>query len=229
MKLNQEAIQMSLRTKRLVRFVLLSAVILGVSFPVGTAHAQVVSSVVGGVAVDADSTLRMATRSENSALEKQMAGLVSLIPEGLDQPSPFRKVSLKKLNAEMRQCIENDRDFSPAVCFLGGLTSIKYVVALPEENDILLIGPAEGWKVDATGSVVGKTSGAPVLLLQDLITVFRAWNTDRPPVITCSIDPTPEAARRTNQVTSVPLRLGEERRRAHALEQANGNHVITIE
>ncbi len=212
---------------------LLSTAILSIAFAflfgwTASTRAQVVSSVVGGVYINADGTLRNATRQENAELEKQMKGLVSIIPGGLDQPSPFRKVSLKMLNVEMQRCVREEQDFTPAICFLGGLTSIKYVVALPEENDILLIGPAEGWKVDATGSVVGKATGVPILLLQDLITVFRAWNTDRPPIITCSIDPTPEAMLKTQQITRVSARQGEEKQRLHALEQANGNHLVSI-
>ena len=196
--------------------------------PVDTAMAQVVSSVVGGVAID-EGAMRTATKQENAQLARDMAQLVNLIPEGLDQESPYRKVSLKMLNAEMERCIAEERDFTPAVCFLGGLTAIKYVVADPENNDVLLIGPAEGWRVDETGSVVGKRSGSPVLLLQDLLTVFRAWDTDRPRVITCSIDPTPDAVAKIQQILRTQARPGEERARAYALEQANGNHVVTIE
>ena len=43
-------------------------------------------------------------------------------------------------------------------------------------------------------------SGKPILLLEDLITVFRAWNTRTPEVITCSIDPTAEAIQRFAQL-----------------------------
>lgn len=222
---------MLLRTNhfRVVLSVFTAAVVLilcGLATPVG---AQVVESVVGGVYVNADGTLRMATTQENATLEKMMGQLIAQIPEDLDQASSLRKISLKKLDAEMRACIEAQRDFTPAMCFLGGLTAIRYVVVLPEENDILLIGTGEGWKTDPLGNVVGKTTGAPVLLLQDLITVFRAWNTDRPAIITCSIDPTPEAMAKTERILATRARQGEERKRAYDLEQANGNHVVDIQ
>lgn len=208
-----------------VIFALAASFFLSASF--NSVQAQVVQSVVGGVAIE-EGLLRNATKEENATLSKEMAALVQVIPDDLDKEAPLRKISLKKLNAEMRQCIDQRRDFSPAMCFLGGLTSIHYVVAVPEENDVLLIGPAEGWKVDLTGNVVGKKTGAPILLLQDLITVFRAWNIDRPPVITCSIDPTPEAVAKMRRIESVSARPGEQRALAHAMEQANGNHVVEI-
>ena len=51
---------------------------------------------------------------------------------------------------------------------LAGLLRVRYVFYYPESKDIVLAGPAEGWVPDASGRVVGITSGRPVLQLQDL-------------------------------------------------------------
>lgn len=69
---------------------------------------------------------------------------------------------------------------------------IDYIAAVPEEHDIYIAGPAEGWTVSETGNVVGKESGKPIFRLEDLLTILRAWNAGVPEVITCSIDPTQE-------------------------------------
>ena len=56
---------------------------------------------------------------------------------------------------------------------MAGLTRVKYVLVYPEQNDVVLAGPAEGWRVDALGNVVGASSGQPVLLLDDLMVALR--------------------------------------------------------
>jgi hypothetical protein len=192
-----------------------------------TASSQVVQSVVGGVYIG-DGVLRTATRLENDKLLQDTARIIGKIPDGLNQESPYRKISLKMINAEIERYISESHVFTPELCYLGGLTSIKYVVADPENNDVFIIGQAEPWRSDDMWNVVGKNSGKAIMLLQDLITLFRAWDTERPMVITCSIDPTPEALVKVQQILQTPVRQGEERARAYSLEQANGNHVLTI-
>ena len=54
---------------------------------------------------------------------------------------------------------------------------MKYVLVYPEEHDVVLAGPAEGWRVDSLGNVVGAASGQPVLLLDDLMAALRALGT----------------------------------------------------
>ena len=57
---------------------------------------------------------------------------------------------------------------------LGGLQEIRYIFVYPEQKDIVLVGPAEGWKVDERGNIVGKTTGRPVMNLDDLVIALRA-------------------------------------------------------
>ena len=189
-------------------------------------------SVVGGVAIDANGALSTAPKSAMEAVGKELAKLLEPIPADLNEKTPIRKVSLKKLEAEMRQIIDKKGEFPDAMRYLGGLTAIRYVVVVPEENDILLVGPAESWTVDALGSVIGKSSGRPVLRLEDFLTIFRAWNNqDRPSVITCSIDPTPEAMRKIAQVESQFRVLTKENINAYAAaqEEAYGMNVVTVQ
>ena len=67
----------------------------------------------------------------------------------------------------------------------------------PEERDIVLVGPAEGWALDPRGYFVGAKSGRPMLLLDDLLVALRAA-IQSPSVLSCSINPTPEGIRRVN-------------------------------
>ena len=187
-------------------------------------------SVVGGVEIDANGILRIAPKKTMDEVGRTLARLLEPLPTDLNQESSIRKISLKKLDEQLRQHVAQEREFPDTMRYLGGLTSIRYVVVVPEENDILLVGPAEGWKVDAQGYVVGTKSGKPVLRLEDLITVFRTWNNQqRPTVITCSIDPTQEALANVARLdTLTPPNRANVEAYATALEQAYGLNVVTI-
>ena len=147
---------------------------------------------VGGFSIDADHVVRTAPTEASRELAGRIRSLLTEIPADLDTASPMRKISLRRLSAEVRSCLANDRPIPDSILFLGGLTGIEYVAAVPEERDIYIAGPAEGWTVSETGEIVGKESGKPIFRLEDLLTILRSWNTETPEVITCSIDPTPE-------------------------------------
>ena len=106
------------------------------------------------------------------------------------------------------------------------MQQIQYVLVYPEQNDIVLVGPAEGWKVAADGTVVGETTGKPVLLLDDLLVVLRAVNSPSPQVISCSIDPSEVGRQRVQRLKS---RSSDPRQAAAALESALGSQEITID
>jgi hypothetical protein len=71
--------------------------------------------------------------------------------------------------------------------YLAGLQRIDYVFVLPETNDIVIAGPAEGFAPDGVGRAVGISSGRPPLRLDDLLVAFRSVERGGP--IGCSIDP----------------------------------------
>ncbi len=149
-------------------------------------------SAVGGFSIDADNVVRTAPTEAVEGMAERVRSLLAEIPADLDTPTPLRKISLRRLSGEIRSCLANDRPLPDSVLFLGGLTGIDYVAAVPEEHDIYIAGPAEGWTVSDSGGIVGKASGKPIFRLEDLLTILRSWNTEVPEVITCSIDPTPE-------------------------------------
>ena len=187
-------------------------------------------SVVGGVEIDAGGVLRTVPKKTMDEVGRTLAKLLEPLPADLNQESSIRKISLKRLDEQMRQIIARKDEFPDTVRYLGGLTAIRYVVVVPEENDILLVGPAEGWNVDAQGYIVGQKSGKPVLQLEDLLTVYRAWNNQqRPTVISCSIDPTPEALANIVRLNNLPPPTARDvDAYAASLEAAYGMNVVSI-
>lgn len=102
--------------------------------------------------------------------------------------STLRKVSLTRLERELvlrRAMGENADD---AMRSLAGLTKIQYVMAYPETGEIVIAGPAAGWRDDAEGRVVSVVDGRPTLQLDDLIVLMR-YNAEQSGVLGCSIDP----------------------------------------
>jgi len=165
-------------------------------------HAQFFAGnqAVGGVKFDADGMIRNATVVEKGQFQQAVLDAIADAPADMTGQCETRKVSLKRLDAALRECAAAGTAVPDEIGCLAGLQGIRYVVALPEQNDILLIGPAEGWKVADDGTVVGKTTGKPVLLLDDLLVALRAVNSPTPSVFSCSIDPTEEGRRKVQQL-----------------------------
>jgi hypothetical protein len=184
-----------------------------------------------GIDIDAEGRVLPLSQEKAEALGKMVETLLEPLPENMERRVPLRTISLKKLDAQVKSIVDQYEVLPDAIRYFGGLTSIDYVVAVPEENDLLLIGPAEGWRADAAGNVVGNHSGLPVLLFEDFLTALRTWN--RPAFsssVTCSIDPTQETlAKLVNlhrQYTSINANNADAY--AAALEAIYGESPITI-
>ena len=150
-------------------------------------------SQVGGVYVDAKGMLR---HTSQLTPDERLAVLRA---KSVGQPgsreiaagSPLRKVSLKRLEQLVAGAKRAGKPIPADVRYLAGLTRIRYVFFDPAERDVILAGPAEGWKQLPTGEVVGAKSGRPVLHLEDLIAALRyTFSQRRAAFIGCSIDPT---------------------------------------
>ena len=121
----------------------------------------------------------------------------------LNRAVQMRMVSLKRLEEAVRAAKQTTDEMVPDdVRFLAGLTRIQFVFVYPEEQDIVLAGPGEGWKVNEEGNIVGITTGRPILLLEDLLVAFRSVEQARQGGISCSIDPTAEGRQRLEALTS---------------------------
>lgn len=147
---------------------------------------------VGGVKFLPDGMLVRATRTETAQLRREILQRMSQIPGALSEHTEMRTISLAKIDAAMRHSQQTGEELPEAIRYLGGLQRVDYVLVLPEEHDVVLIGPAEGWRVDDGGNLVGVSTGKTVLLLDDLLTALRAVSNPRPSVFSCSIDPSAE-------------------------------------
>ena len=167
------------------------------------AEAQVFSNTrsVGGVSIDPAGMLANATVIEREQLRKEILNDLAAVPTGLGKTVENRKVSLRKLEAAIKDCAQTGKPLPDEIQFLAGLQHVRYVLVYPEKNDIVLVGPGEGWKVDQHGTVVGATTGRPVLMLDDLMVSFRAVTDPEPSVISCSIDPSQAGMKRYQQIS----------------------------
>lgn len=162
-------------------------------FSAGTAYAQVVGT-MAGVEIDASGVMKMKTFYEPSlqAFKERQKAAANRQSKDLVKYTPARCVSLTRMEHEVANA-ENGV-IPEEVLYMAGLQKIDHVLVYPESGDVVLVGPAEGWFKDASGRVVGLTTGKPVLHLADMVAAMRAFPAGKKdsPLIGCSIDPTAE-------------------------------------
>src|SRR5262249_2956388 len=143
------------------------------------------------------------------------------------------KISLRRLEQIVKESHAAQRPLPAEVRYLAGLQAVPYVFFYPESGDVVLAGPAEGWKLAASGENVGDRSNRPVLHLADFIVALRfAYGQNRgDSFLGCSIDPTPEGVRR---LAAVFKKLGGHLDRSRlpeilaTMEQALGPQPVTL-
>ncbi|MEX2113071.1 MAG: DUF1598 domain-containing protein [Pirellulales bacterium] len=193
-----------------------------------SAHAQFVTQQVGGVSIDANGIVTKVRVDELGELLKVRKDALQPVAADL-QKSGLRKVSLRQLEAAIAEQHKNGTPLSDDMIYLAGLQRIQYVFVFPEQNDIVLAGPGEGWKLSADGEIVGVTTNRPVLLLDDLLVALRSTEALRQTGISCSIDPTPEGlARFQDLFKNIAAAPSDPAPLMAAVEQAMGPQTITI-
>lgn len=207
---------------------MVSASILAWCSPAGAQNFA--GSAVGGVMVNPAGILDNAELAARGQLARQMAEALEAVPDGLDEATGMRKISLRRLEAAIsRALVANPGDQLPdSILHLGGLERIEYVVVSPEDHDIVLVGPGEGWTASGQGAVIGRTSGRPVMLLDDLLVALRAANAPTKSVISCSIDPTPEGLQRVRSYAARLHTIGNPSSTAAGVESQLGPQKISV-
>ena len=149
---------------------------------------------VGGVKIDANGVIDVAPVEMRQDLSRLLKKNMKPAANELQKNTEMRMISLKSLDRAIGEAIKNNNGQLPdEIKYLAGIQRVEYVFLYPEENDIVLAGPGEGWIVDALGNVVGETTGQPVVQLQDLLIAMRTVNKAREGYgISCSIDATEE-------------------------------------
>ena len=153
-----------------------------------------------GVAIDAAGVLKVQRFDVRLANQRLLAARQLAAAGGNDvfTPSVNRRVSLTRLEKAIAARIDAGEAPDAAMGVLAGLTAIDRVYCLPETGEVIVEGPAGGFVEDPTGRFVNVQSGAPCVLLEDLVVALGAFPAGAAPTpeIFCSIDPTPEGLRR---------------------------------
>jgi hypothetical protein len=184
---------------------------------------------VGGVLIDAQGVVSRSDEETTGRLREARLRALAPLSGDLLATSPLRKVSLRGLVAALDQQRKAGKPAGDDLLHLAGLTRVEYVLVYPEQRDIVLAGPAEGWEVDGLGHVVGRTSGRPVVQLDDLVVALRAakGQVAAGDSITCSIEPTPEGL--TRYIRLLSSQRGEPTEAQVArLEQAIGPQQVKL-
>ncbi len=181
---------------------------------------------VGGVYVDAAGMVANTETDDVGKLKKLRQQVLAEAPSDLAHPSQLRKVSLSQLEAAIMHELAGGRAVPDAMVYLAGLTRIQYVLVDPEAHDIILAGPAAGWRVAADGSVVSAENGMPVMLLEDLLVALRSAHEASRMPISCSIDPTPDGLTRLDRFFQAQQQMSPQVMRG--VEEALGPQKITI-
>ena len=156
---------------------------------------------MSGIHIDPNGLLTRVATADTSGQLEQLSQFAASGSDNADitRRSRLRLVSLARLEQEVARRLDAGESLPADIRHLAGLQRVRFVFTYPETGDIVIAGPAEGFKVSKTaGTAIGATSGHPVLQLDDLVTVLRAFTAEGSGVIGCSIDPRPEGLKRIN-------------------------------
>ncbi len=186
------------------------------------------SAAVGGVKIDTDGVVSNPQVGELKQLQAAWQTGLQQVPADLQKWTDLRFVSLRHLESEIASARAAGKPLTDSVICLAGLQRVRYVLVYPDRQDIVLAGPAEGWKIDSLGSVVGATSGRPVLMLDDLMVALRVAESSNASGISCSIDPTPAGLQRMRQIAGHLSAHGGPESAARQMEEAVGPQKISV-
>jgi hypothetical protein len=182
---------------------------------------------VGGVSVDAKGVVSRPSVDVQGDLNGKWKDSLRGITESLTHPAAIRFVSLRKIDEHMAGLVQRGEPLAAEVFFLAGLQRVEYVFVDHEHRDIVLAGPAEGWRIADGGEVVGITTGRPVVRLDDLIDALRTADVSRTSAISCSIEPTAAGLQRYARLLN-SRRLQFSPATVRAIEQAMGPQQVLI-
>ena len=186
----------------------------------------------GGIIIDADGLIRApAGQKINPSLQKRKLQIFAkqhLAPD-LNSESELRKISLNRIDQQLKQALEANTEPAFELLHLGGLTSIEYVLFDEDNNDVIIAGPAEGFAAPADGRVIGISTGRPTLKLDDLLVTLRIAADNQQ--LGCSFDPEPSRLAKANawsKANSTPSPLAVARQRFFQMADILGTWNVRI-
>jgi hypothetical protein len=194
-----------------------------------------VSQFDSGVRVDPRGVLALASARETDGRLAALSDRVrtAALNDDLARTSGLRIVSLTRLERAIADRLAAGKPVVESMRQLAGLTSVEYVFVYPDTGDVVIAGPAEGWRYDERGRAVGRESGRPTLPLDDLVTLLRTFSREGMNVFGCSIDPRPENLQALRDFVAQsqargPLPAGGAARWARQLQEKLGLQQVTI-
>src|SRR5262249_12501114 len=106
---------------------------------------------VGGVSIDAAGGVARSDADVQGKLRDGRAAALGRVDSKLEAASRLRKISLRSMQTAINQCREQRLPLPDELQNLAGLTRVQFVFVYPDQRDIVLAGPAEGWTVDVQG------------------------------------------------------------------------------
>jgi len=155
----------------------------------------------GGVYVDAEGVLQRLLVEDSGSLTVLVDRSRSeLAPRpggsGARRSSPLRMVSLPRLEKQVQLRLAAGLDPTETMQALAGLQRIEYVFVYPEEQDIVIAGPAGDWRRGTEDRLVSVEGNKPVVQLDDLVVILRHMTGSTNARFGCSITPTREGLAR---------------------------------
>ncbi len=152
---------------------------------------------VGGVSVSTEGILAQPILKDRELLRAFYMKEVRKAAPQLNELVELRMISLRAVNEALAAAGQkNIEELPEEIRYLAGIQRIQFIFVYPEQQDIVLAGPGEGWKVDDQANIVGITTGRPVIQLEDLLVAFQTTENARQGGVSCSIDPTEEGRKR---------------------------------
>lgn len=189
----------------------------------------------GGIEIDADGVLSARTTTDPSGrlTMQRLESARRIVNQDLQKPSKLRKVSLRRLEQQVKSLLDAGKKIPQDMQYLAGMTRLSHVFYYPETQDIVIAGPAEGYFRTAENRIVGMETGSATLQLQDLIVALRAFSPsgEKTPLIAVSIDPTQDGLKRMAQAQRNLGPVDVVRQRfdiANLFREALGYQTITI-
>ena len=189
----------------------------------------------GGIEIDANGVLRSRTMIDQTGqlTRQRLNAAKSSLNKDVQQQSGLRKVSLNRLEAEIKKLQASGQPIPDEMRYMAGLNRVTHVFYFPETKDIVLAGPAEGFFINGNNRVVGMNSGQATLQLEDMVVALRAFGPESRPtgMISCSIDPTQEGLQRMKIAMSEVqrnFRPGDEQKVVELYKNALGLQDVTV-
>ncbi|MDA8563335.1 DUF1598 domain-containing protein [Mariniblastus sp.] len=184
---------------RIAKFAILFSLVL-VTSAAQTVSAQLVLGRVGGVKIDAQGVIQQGFQKLDGTTLRQVQDYLNAADQDISKSTSMRMISLRGLEDAVNETHRTGKQLSAEVQYMAGLQRVEFVILSPETNDVILAGPAEGWKISAGGSIVGATTNRPVIHLEDFLVAMRTVDAaNEGSGISVSIDPTEQGVKQLTQ------------------------------